>query len=323
MIIKLDKIKDISLKEKFMIIDCLKRFFKNVLPYSVVHLYQKYQAFNRFASQSWAPLERNHDHCILIANGPSTNRFLPEISIRKADYDIITVNWSLNDERIRSLQPHAHICIDSTFFKNTEKRNLFSDILSHVTWNMRFYLNEEGYNYYTLCDLPQNIIVRSVPTSYPPFLSEIEKIFSFLDNGKCGCGGMNVLSAALFLAVNAGYKKIFCSGIDASYRKNFTVDEYCRLIVDHMHFYDKNNALFLETMDVGWMYYLELKFILELELVKMYTDFKKCQIINLCEESLHDMFEKGNLDGLIYESKRSSPRLNVLEYLNKLYRGVL
>ena len=109
----------------------------------------------------------------------------------------------------------------------------------------------------------------------------------------------NVLVAALFLAINAGYENIYFLGADHSWHQNIVVKNDNLLYIKDSHFYDlktnyklfdkgKAGELFkVHEVFLGWGRLFEVYILLN-----EYAQSRGVSIINVSLESFIDAFQR-------------------------------
>lgn len=240
-----------------------------------------------------------HMNALIIANGPSFNEHYPIISKKYREFDIITVNYSLEQEKIRSFSPVFHILIDPNFFNNESDIARTQAMLEKVSWKMTIIVPDIFYEKsISLYSKNSNISIKYMPSRAASEISDQQAAFQLCDRGLASAGCMNVSVMAIFLAIILGYQKIYITGLDMTLN-NFSCDETCIVYNDQNHFYDdeKNKKHYLNLMRIYFCLYTAYK---QYYFISDYAKYKNIKIINLSLASLLDAFPKGTLQGEIY-----------------------
>lgn len=285
----------------------LRKVFKHLLPYGIVQLYERNRNIfvDTNADARWRPLNRKHDECIVLANGPSMQTQLNEIRAYAKHADVLTVNSSLKSKDIRNLRPIAHFCADQGFFipgydywsgPFPEFSKDMAAMFSLVDWPMNLYVPTHFYDAAVALGYATNCVqIVTAPLAPPPSDLPPDQKYRLMNAGIFGVGGQDGALFPLYLAVTARYKRIWLAGLDASFMHTSFVDEDCRLYYLRKYGYDnvgqKVYCPFPMTELIHKFYVASVQY----DFLKEYADHCGVQIINLSLASIRDFTPKGKL----------------------------
>lgn len=188
-------------------------------------------------------IQKKHNHCYLIANGPSLKEvFRDDIGIFEGQ-DVFTVNLFYETRFFNEIKPGNHIIADSGFWNATEDPKVlaihakFKENLLKVSWDMNLFVPYAGYPIIKEI-LKANDKITIIPYNHTPVYGS-KRISHFLYKKNLGMPTpTNVLNAAIFMALNVGYKKLYLYGADHSWMKDLFIDEDNDICCFQNHFYD-------------------------------------------------------------------------------------
>lgn len=187
----------------------------------------------------------------ILGNGPSLKNDI----IRFSDNDTILVvnDFALTDIFLK-LKPKYYILADPGYWlpegethnSNIEMRhNVFARIKDHATWKMNIYVPLVAFktNYFQLLfkDNP-NISIYSVNT-IPSIHKCNQKMLFWIYKNNYSAPANNVLSLAIYISINLGYKKINLFGADHSWLEDLKVNQENMVCLQNRHFFDEESEL--------------------------------------------------------------------------------
>ena len=249
------------------------------------------------------------DECFILGNGPSLSKDLNTIASISKSKTIVAVNHFGVSELYMMLKPDFYILADpSYYFDNLEQQLqisvdfLFIELKEKTTWPITIFVPFEGQKRI------QNLLKENQYISVIGFNKvNTWKGFKWFDrcvydNQWAIFSGINVVMAALSLAINMGFKTIYLLGVDHSWLKNLVVGEDNRLYFYDPHFYEKENLKpipitieeknkikFLKLHE--WLAFPQKAFEIY-HYIEDYAKYKKVKIINCTKDSFIDAFER-------------------------------
>jgi hypothetical protein len=251
---------------------------------------------------------RTSDICIL-GNGPSLSISLEEEGNFISAREIMSVNDFAFSNQYDLLQPAYYMLLDPDYWRNdslprlkSNREKLFQLINSKTTWRMLLLLPckaRNALNWHDIFQHNRNINIcffNSTP------LYGLKYLMNTLYSRNLGMPpAQNVLVAAIFVAINMGYKKIYLFGADHSWHEELILNDDNVVCLKDKHFYDdresrikpwqkgdrsgttfKMHEIFdaLSRMFEGYQY------------LAAYANVKKCKIFNASKRTYIDAFEK-------------------------------
>lgn len=236
--------------------------------------------------------------CYILCNGPSLQTFLnsPELPSK----NLFVVNFFANSDIFEQLKPDNYIVLDNKLVgrsdkekmaKVNEKVTLLYERLKNVTWPLTIYYPSDG-NKDIINKLKENINITVCLFNKTP-VSGLKAISNFLYRLNLGMPRpQNVSNAAIFCAINSGYKKIYLYGMEHSWLKNFDVNpENHKIFANDGHFYQKENVRYYPKGDYYKVLYYQYLTFKSHFMLRNYADYVKVQIINKTPNSFIEAYE--------------------------------
>ena len=260
-------------------------------------------------------IKRTSDDCVILGNGPSLNEFLNKNRGFLIEKDSIAVNFFARTELYRLIKPNHYVIAapqywlgDSHSGYESSRRKTLNAIAEITNWEMTFHVpmiaksNKRWENPFKKNSYLNIRYFNSTP---------IDSFGSFAD----WCYKMNlglprphnVLIPAIFLAIQAGYKRVYLLGADHSWLSELYVTTDNEVLASQKHFYDKkfesdriNNA---EPKPLSNMGAKENKGIAEVVekfrvtfashcRLQEYALLKQCKVVNVTENSFIDAYPR-------------------------------
>lgn len=184
--------------------------------------------------------------CYIFGNGPSLKDFFKSESLQGKE--IFVVNYFALSEEFIKVKPSNYIVLDnilvgnpSNYGSNVKKVELLYDTLSQVDWPLIFYYPNNGNNM-IIEKLKQNQYITICIYNMVP-ISGFRNVTHWLFRNSLGMPWpQNISNAAIFCALNSGYKLIYLYGVEHSWLKNFDIDPKThKLYLNDGHFYKEEN----------------------------------------------------------------------------------
>ena len=260
----------------------------------------------RHEKKFWVLPQRTKNECVVLLNGPSLLDLKDDILAYRDNVDIVAANFYICN-MLPGLTPNFYTLLDRVYVADatdtyySEQQYIIRD---------KFYAAINGFSEHLHLLVPyfflervksritnQKIFISGMPTlphpSKRPFNSKL------LENGIVGFDLGSAGLAALYVAVVAGYKKIWLAGVEMSYHKTVTIDRNCYYTRPApLHFYDNLEAP-NEPTRLPRRQTMTLDFegmrrdFAAFEIIRDYAVENDISIINLSLNSMLDMFPKG------------------------------
>ncbi|TCO88916.1 hypothetical protein EV202_12324 [Bacteroides heparinolyticus] len=254
--------------------------------------------FSKYNVGSFFKKEREKhkgDVCYIFGNGPSLANFIKKEDVNGRD--LFAVNFFGNTDMFFIAKPSNYIVLDNILIGtaqrdyNKEQVEQLYDIISKVTWPMTFYYPNNGKK--DIIDgLTKNKNITVCIYNMTP-VSGFDNVCFWLYKKSLGMPlPQNISNAAVFCAINAGYKKIYLYGVEHSWLKIFDVDpETHRIFMNDGHFYENKNMRYFEKGEYcKWV--LDIHNALKSHFVlRDYADYLGVKIINKTPASFIEAYE--------------------------------
>lgn len=228
----------------------------------------------------------NHKKVHVIANGPSLNDTLPQIG----DDDVITVNYSLRDERIQKLTPKIHVLIDAAFAQDVNYLSQLNDLMKQNIVGEIVVSQEIKKSWCRNFGNVSNLSVINTTAYLDEYKTKRDK--KNYENNFLVPHIQTVTIGAVYIAIQEGYSDIYLHGCDMTWIKDLIVrDDNVVCQVDN-HFYNTNKSNIVTKFSMlEWTraYYNAIFGFCQL---KHYADDEGVNIYNMSRNSMLDMFEK-------------------------------
>ena len=250
---------------------------------------------------------------VLLANGPSLSKELPELIVRgdHLTHDVLAVNYFACDAAFEVVRPKYYVLSDPTFFRRRSDwqrvEALYETLDRKVAWPMNLYVqfyNPDRFDYRSRLSNPHIRIVPFHSLLYRGFPSWGFRLFRHgIGSGNYG----TVIQNGEFIAMLLGYRELHLYGVDHTFFDGLCVDGENRVCVRSGYFYDavpKLKPLSINSLDPPKPYtmheYLAEK--AELfrghEVLAGYADRLGVRIVNHTACSLIDAYERESADSI-------------------------
>lgn len=197
-------------------------------------------------------VDENCANICILGNGPSLNESVEEVSSCVQSSSCMCVNGFVMSEMYNVIKPKYYLLLDPSYFINDirldliSSRELIFDKLNNKTsWKVVLFLPFYAKNSQIWEDIFFN---KNIEIHYFNSLAidGLEPFIYLLYKYNLGMPqAQNVLVAAIFIAINMGYKKIYLYGADHSWHENLSVNNENVVCLIHNHFDNntKNNLV--------------------------------------------------------------------------------
>ena len=244
----------------------------------------------------------------LIAGGPSTREILTSRCDLLDETDLVVVNFFGNTDEFFKYKPKYYVLLDPSLFDlkftnkglketSTEKRLIVQKMklqenLEKVDWNMTLFIPH----------------IKNLSFVSNPFISVIEfnatrvvgfaRFQNWMYRHNLGLpNSRNVITPAMLLMVNLGYKDIYLYGCEFSWTKTMDVDpENGRFFFNDRHFYSKSEIRYFDKGAFHWWLDSISEYLTGVEKIANYAVSEGVRIINRTKGSFIDAFDYENID---------------------------
>ena len=271
------------------------QLFRTITSLICVLLFSSIKGDSHFKKQR--KKRKHNEQCHVLCNGPSLSSFL---EVEHSDLEnVFVVNYFATTEQYLKYKPNNYIILDNIEIGRatvTDKQrehvlNLYNTIVSKTTWPLTFYYPSNGVKEFPNI-LKKNTNITVVIYNMTP-ISGFKGVSHWLFRHSLGMPlPQNISNAAVFCALNAGFKKIYLYGVDHSWIKSFDIHpETHRMYMNDGHFYEKENIRWFNRGAYrDWLYWTYLALQSHFEL-REYADSINAKIINKTPASFIEAYE--------------------------------
>lgn len=288
----------------------IKYFLKRALPplltdYFKLIDYRKKKYYDEDITELKASLSLESFRAVVIGNGPSLNLSLKKNLNLFLKTDCFCVNEFVLSDYYEIIKPRFYVFADPDYWNPDASGEFLEKVYDNLNfktkWNIFILMPRSSKNNNRFKDLPsKNHKISIKYFNDKPYPFEKGKRFQSYAKNFSMPQAQTVLVAALFLALNLGYKTIFLTGADLSMHESIMVNEKNILCYKECHFYDNKVSYrpFWKSSDkkqvfnieeIFYAFFLMFKGFNEIE---QYSTFLKSKIYNSSEYSYIDSFER-------------------------------
>ncbi|HSH65655.1 MAG TPA: 6-hydroxymethylpterin diphosphokinase MptE-like protein [Bacteroidia bacterium] len=243
--------------------------------------------------------------CIVMGNGPSLSDSLQKHPSFFEKHTLICVNGFANTSEYSILKPQYYVFLDPFFWESDQEgiKKIVNAIFTKTDWPLTLFVPQKAKKSRLASILRKNPHIHIHYFNYTVF-NGFETIgFWLFKHNIASPQCQNVAVAALFLALNMGFKEIILVGADHSWHEYLHVNEQNMLCIKDVHFYDTRPSkevnyqpLYSTTPGVTWkmneIFSIWAKVFLGYMVIKNYSIYRHSKIINASELSFIDAFDR-------------------------------
>lgn len=250
-------------------------------------------------------IQRKHDQCIILGNGPSLIPAMEACQEKWDQYDLIAVNHMAQSEQYLEYKPMVYVLCDPAFWfapgyeEHRDKvEHTYREMLQNTDWKLQLYVPyQAGQVVKEKLASNRDISVHFFnKTKFDGYKWLKYTIF----NKQWGMvRPQNILNAVLMLSIYSEYKIIFLAGADSDWLRRLWVDEQNNLRLTDLHFYSKDGkgvaacGTSIKLHDMILTQYYCFKSYTE---IGQYATYRNVRIYNSCLHSFIDAYEKKLID---------------------------
>ncbi len=246
--------------------------------------------------------------CIVLGNGPSLKQSFEKHPDFFKKHALVCVNSFSITEEYTILQPKYYVILDYSFWKSDADVvvKTIEAIKTKTNWEMILFVPQMSASSKRFDKLVgENKNIKLHYFNYTVFKGFESVANYFYSKNLAMPQSQNVLVAALFLAINSGFKKIFLFGADHTWHQTLAVNEQNQLCLKHIHFYEQEEKINLvpfykgghtkETFRMDEIFVAWAKVFWGYLMLENYAKQKNVKILNASEISFIDAFERVKL----------------------------
>lgn len=236
----------------------------------------------------------NNDICYILANGPSLKGFLERDNY--PTYGLFAVNYFSLSPYFSKVRPDNYIVADQSMIGHAQEEdvedvnNVYNEI-SKIDWQMNmFFPTDVCPEIVEKISFNKNVNIvyynRTPVSGFKPFRHFFYKHNLGMPRPQ------NITNAAVFCAINMGFKKIYLYGAEHSWLKSFECDpRNHKIYMNDGHFYEEENIRYFNRGDYcNWCLYIHMALTSHF-LLREYADQGNIKIINKTPQSFVEAYE--------------------------------
>jgi hypothetical protein len=259
-----------------------------------------------FKIENWGiDVKSYSENCVILCNGPSLNQSINDEYNFIANHTKIVVNFSPCSSLFWDLKPEFLVLVDPSFWVDNishqlkEKINELNKNLIRVDWSLKIIMPNfaKDKNHILSSVKKDNIEIIYINSAQSNKVDLQDRLIDYKVN-KSSPLFQSVSVAALYFAINIGFKKIYLFGYDHDWIKNMKINEKNQIVFRDNHYYDNSekeseviNSTLLEEYKAQYQLHLSYQ-----ELSK-YEKEMGVKVFNCTKNSMLDSFERLNYLG--------------------------
>lgn len=263
----------------------------------------------RFAC-SLPTTQKENSEIHILANGPSLKSTLADAGTFFNDKDCMFLNYFVKSDFYEFIKPKYYVLMDPNFWTNDcleeiveIREQIYSLMVSKTTWSMSLILPMYAKKSFDWTGrFKDNSNIRIYFYNATP-ISGFKAIMHYLFKQGLGIPhAQNVLVAAIFLAINIGYVKIYLHGADHSWHEDLILNDNNVVCIKDRHFYDKSDDVSLTPWKKGgksgstWKMHEILMALAKMfegyQILEEYAKYRNIKILNASKKTNIDAFER-------------------------------
>lgn len=275
------------------------RLCENIISLCSVVLFSSFKADNQFKR-----IKREvslDDDAYILANGPSLNKFLSDGKFPSKG--VFAVNYFSMTPYFNKVKPDNYIVVDPGMCgraKPEEEEDVSNTLkcIKEIDWEMNMFFPSDTDSK-ILKILSVNPQINIVLFNRTP-LEGSRRLCHFLFRKNLGMPQpQNVTNAAIFCAINCGYKNIYLFGVEHSWTVDLRVNDKNQLCYYEDHFYDTKTERIIPDANMNSILLAIARGFKSHMQLNEYAKTVGCNIYNLTENSLIDAYQRKKLSDII------------------------
>jgi hypothetical protein len=245
--------------------------------------------------------------CIVLGNGPSLRKSLDSNPHYFEGNSLIAVNGFALSHDYQRLQPRYYVLLDPGIWRGEQAwiDSMVKAIADNTTWELHLMIPREAQKSSRIFMLKENKHIRIHFLNYVVYKGWNGPGYFFWKKNLAMPQCQNVLVAALFIAINMGYKNIELAGADHNWHESLAVNDENVVCIKQVHFYDNkeevNYVPFYKTAATKETFRMDEAFQAWARVfhgywrMKEYANHCGSHIVNISNPSFVDAFERKKL----------------------------
>lgn len=287
------------MKKKLKVLyDFCSGLFESMISILSVIFFSSFKTNKYFKSEK--KRRKDGDVCYILCNGPSLQSLLESENV--PNNNMFVVNFFANTDVFFKIKPDNYFVLDNILVGRAPKERMeraqtvvdqLYENFAKVTWPMNLYYPSDGSKKVLSKILENKNITARIYNKTP--VSGLKCLSHFLYRKNLGMPRpQNISNAAIFCAINSGYKKIYLYGVEHSWQKSFDVDpENHKIYANDGHFYKKDNIRYYKRGDYCKLLLLHHLAFKSHFMLREYSDSVGTKIVNKTANSFIEAYEFG------------------------------
>lgn len=246
--------------------------------------------------------------CVVLGNGPSLTASIDKHLSYFKRIPCICVNSFAVSHFYEQIKPSVYVMIDPGIWEGNGELMLqaIESIKKKTSWPMVVYLPRTAAKFPLVKSLAENNNIRVRYVSYTVFKGFRSIQYYFFRKNFAMPQSQNVLVASVFIALNAGFKKLYVVGADHSWHEQIVVNKDNVVCLKQIHFHDDEKQLtavpFVKAPHVSETFRMDEAFHAWAKVfdghrrMNLYAEYLGSRIYNASEYSYVDAYERKQID---------------------------
>lgn len=241
---------------------------------------------------------KDKERILILGNGPTLGSCIERESEHFKSCPLMVVNNFFNSTLLTSLKPHYYIFCDPAYYRKDVDNYDYNEIeafvkfLNEVDWDLNIIMPVEFYNSFAYKRIHNHNLhyfyINLTPVSG---FASVSHLFYKRNLGMPLA--QNILNAAIFSAINMGFKNIELYGADHSWTKDVRVNKNNETCMRDGHFYDEeDNLRVMPGFDMTSLLSAFSKAFNSHKLLQRYAVSRGVNIINCTPGSFVDAYKR-------------------------------
>lgn len=242
--------------------------------------------------------------CIVLGNGPSLRKSLDSHPGYFEQHSLIAVNGFALSEDFRRFKPRYYVLLDPGVWKASQTwiDTMVEAIAKNTSWELHLMIPGAAKGSKRIELLRKNDFIHIHYLNYVVYKGWNKPGYFFWKQNLAMPQCQNVLVAALFLAINIGYKEIELAGADHNWHESLAVNDDNVVCLKQVHFYDQQEqiryqpfyktAATTETFRMDEAFHAWARVFHGYWRMRDYAHSRNSRIVNISSPSFVDAFER-------------------------------
>jgi hypothetical protein len=243
------------------------------------------------------------NRCVVLGSGPSLTASL-EHYMHETEVSFLAVNTFVFSDAFEKVKPEFYVILDPGMWlaDHSITRNTLAMLQQKTTWKLRLMIPHSARKSAFVQSLETHPFIQVVYLNYIVFKGFTSLAHRYYRKNKAMPQSQNVLVAALFLAVNLGFKRVELLGADHDWHRTLAVNDENVVCVKQVHFYEQEQEVKLvpfkkglhsgETFRMDEIFFAWAKVFYGYHTVRQYAVEQGTTILNATPGSFVDAFER-------------------------------